>query len=564
MQRALDLSVIENLMEAFSPGPPKAQPWLDESYSNPAEFWSQLMATSAALHGGRARSVALAKYDFFFDLLSRHGRDKQHALLWLESNGERRGIRFGELRDASVVRAMTWSRQDVVPGQCIAIVENHPLEVAISVLAALRLGLVFSLIPATGAELVRRRIESLEPDVLDVGSQFMPLVGDSEVVVVKRRIEGSLGEPDLESHQYRSGDIVAKLFDPSTAEFCVPKPVRCDSLYLGALRDGVLALGLRPGASYCAPGFSLLDTQPSLWFSGWLWGATFFDVDLRVVEQHPSLLKEMSVQSVGVSVKLRDLILRRGLNVDGLWQSWWRCPSQGSGTSGWQDFFAHAGVDSAWMNNLRWQPAHGGCVLFSARRRGYPLPGVWPSAGAPWELMNPSAPEQPSVHDHGLFKLQDMSEEPETATANLLVKGRSEHLFGKVVDTAHAGYHYPVELITEALAGVDSCDAVSILLMPAHGQSETLRVVLLAFTDPAEQTTEVELAAALRRRIVGQFGLEYLPDRIEFFSHAPQRDEAGLPNHRWCARQYLAGALHRKSEHPIYTLVSELRRRCTP
>ena len=240
---------------------------------------------------------------------------------------------------------------------------------------------------------------------------------------------------------------MAKLFDPSSSDLCIPQSVSCDQLYLGALRDGVLALGLRPESTYCAPGFAQIDVQPSLWLAGWLWGATFVDLDLAVLEQRPAMITEMQFQSVGVSVQFRDLILRSGLNVEGLWQSWWRCPAQASGTSVWQDFFSMAGVDNSWTNNLRWQPSRGGCVLFSARRKAHPHPGVWPSAGQPWRLMNPGAPDQPSVQDHGLLCLSGASEELSIATTNLLMKSRFEHLFGKVIHSAHAGYFYPIDMM---------------------------------------------------------------------------------------------------------------------
>lgn len=562
INQTLDLGVIDRFLETFAAGPPRRQQWLEDSYSNPELFWSQLMATSAATHGSRARSVALAKYDFFFDALSRHGREKQHALVWFESTGERRGIRYAELRDASVLRAHAWRAQGLAVGQCIAIVDTHPLEIATSMLAALKLGLVFSLVPPTGTELARQRLLNLEPDFVDVGTQYTPLLSGIESPQVTRATTSSLSEPDLESHEYRSEDVVAKLFDPSSSDLCIPQSVTCDQLYLGALRDGVLALGLRPESTYCAPGFALIDVQPSLWLAGWLWGATFVDLDLAVLEQHPAMITDMAFQSVGVSVQFRDLILRSGLNVAGLWQSWWRCPAQASGTSVWQDFFSMTGVDDIWTNNLRWQPSRGGCVLFSARRKAHPHPGVWPSAGQPWTLMNPSVPDQPSVQDHGLLCLDAASEELSTTTTNLLMKSRNEHFFGKVIHSAHSGYFYPIDMMGEALAAIDDCAATSMLVVPAHGGGESIRVVLLVFTKPASDISEAELTATLRRRMVGQLGPEYLPDRIEFFSHAPQRDEAGLVDHKWCGRQYLAGALHRKSEHPIYARLSELRHRC--
>lgn len=179
--------------------------------------------------------------------------------------------------------------------------------------------------------------------------------------------------------------------------------------------------------------------------------------------------------------------------------------------------------------------------------------------------MTPSAPEQPAVMDYGLLQMAG-SETP--ATQNLLVRGRGEFLFSKVVDTVRGGYFYPQDFLQNALLDLEACTDISLVLVPAYGADEALRVDLLVFTDPIVCSVlgleETELAATIKRRISGQLGTEYLPERIEFFGLFPRRDAEGGVDHRWCKKQYLTGALHRSARQEIYQRVSELRRRCQP
>ncbi len=575
MNTALDLRVIESSMATAATGIPGPQAWLEDSYKNSELFWNQLMASSAAIHGHRAHSIVFGKYDFFFDTLSRHGSESALAMVWSDS-GEQRAMTFAELASAAHERAESWRSQGAELQQCIAIVESDPRDLAVSIMAAAKIGLIFSIVPPTGSALVKQRLELLAPDYVDSSSLFKLLHSESGIPMLERVTTVSTHGSSRESYSYHSGELVARLFDPSSAALCEPRDVTADQLYLGALRDGGLALGLRPGDAYCAPGFTLLDTQPCLLLAGWLWGACFHDFDLSALEQKDTQddtrIKETKFRSIGVSTAFRRLCLDKGWRLENC-ESWWRNPAELAGLSSWQDFITGASLQEVWCSNLKWEPANGGCVLFSSRRKGQFHSGVWPAAGQAWKLMNPSAPDQPSVMEYGLLAPSPVAssfvasdeEEPAPATQNLIVRGRGEFVFGKAMDTVRRGHHYPVEFVIAALEGIGGCEEISIVLTPAFGEGELLRVVVLGFIDAKllaqMKLEEREIAATIKRRISAQVGNEFLPDRIEFFDYFPRRGEGGTLDHGWCAGQYLAGALHKKAKDPIYRTLSDIRRR---
>jgi hypothetical protein len=552
----IDLAHIEGSLCLDGWEPCEPPEWLSESWRAPSPFFDALAAWHDHTGPARLKSVPLRRYDLFHDLVLRNAALETPAFSWYELD-QKRAWSFAELAWRARRRAAAWQQAGAQPGQVVALVRPLGPELLVSLLAALQLGLVFSLVPPSGRRLARARLAALAPALVDGDDSARALFPDGARELAA---EPTRGECDG-SHAYRPGQPVAMLFDVASPTPLLPRPLTCDAAWLGALRDGAIALGLRRGDSLVAPDLSALATQPALWLASLMSGASFVHLTLDEVERDPALLADRPFKVVGVGTRLRESLLRRPLSLAN-WASWFRDPNQAPSLEPWQALVSACGLQAAHAINLRWDAALGGATMFSARRRGRAHAEAMPAAGATWSLVDLAQDDVPASGAAGRLALVPAGEAAPAVSASILLTHGRGWLSAGALPSLPAGRAYPAADALAVAATVDGCRAASVALDPA-GPDGTSGVILLVFSGGGS-VDSARLCAATRVAVAEQLGADSVPDRIECFPLFPRRDDSGAADAGWCHQQLRSGGLQRKSADELFRLLARIRERAVP
>ncbi len=550
---SFNFALIEASLWQEGQGPPANSAWLSLSWQYPARFWKELHGFWERRQAGQSKSVPLIRYDFHHDLLVRQKGQAAPALAWFE-NGAWQSWSYAELGQRVDGLAATWEGVGVQPGETLAILHPPGPHWLAALLAGLRLGLVVSLLPPQGDAFVLRRLKNLAPQWLAMDPLYRHrLAADWQGMVLPSTL--SALPPSRVSHGYLGAAIVAQCFDPTGPTPDLPRPVDADTLYLGALRDGVLSLGIKPGQACAAPGWPLLESQPALVLAVLLSGATWVHIGLADIEKEPGRLLGRRIDVLGVSRPLRDALLANPPVGEKTWRHWFRHPAESADLARWQEFIDLLQLEESYSGNLAWDAALGGAVIFSARCRGRAHHWALPAPGILWQLGMVASPELPGLGGMGRLALGKLDEKGETAwvaTPHLLSPYRSGWNYLGAYPLGRAGRTYPRQEVMDLLAG--RWPYLALVEAPAGGADGDTLQVLLAFGEGVD-------AAALHALIATQLGSEFLPDRIECIPLLPKRNAEGGADQEWCQFHYLTGELYRRQRSPIHRCLSELKQK---
>lgn len=554
---------------------PRGLDWLQDSWQQPRFFWEGLLTGHDSQTPGQRKSMAFQHYDFFHDLALRFERLASPAILRLDNNGAWTALGHAELARRAARLAERWKQQGVQSGQIVALILAPGAAMLTALLAAFRLGLVVSLLPPQGRFLLRRRLAALQPDCLVIDPLHSSLVGANPSLVLDLEDSTNPTRPDMSATSaiYPSGATVALLFNPCCPDPLVTHPVSADALYLGAVRDGLLSLGLRPGKRYTAPGFDILETQPCLLLAGLINGATWVDLDLSQLADSPERLGDHPLAVLGISRQFRDFLLQRPFSLAGITEHWFRHPGETCDLAPWQRCVDELDLADATMANLAWNAALGGCYLCSPKRSGMIHNTVLPAAGCPWQLGQLPDGTVPAVSTSGLLTISfptgtegggDTAKEaqapPPGRVAPAIVSRQGEqYFFSRAPHCGKNGLYYPIQealdIATRTLVGLAAGLGCALLGVPASGIEDDPRQVLLVFTAAVTDEKKMDpsritdlLQQALRREL----GPAFVLDQVVLLPLHPRLDDAGDVDNQWCAEQYLTGRLQRKAQNPLF------------
>jgi len=579
----LNLPLIEEELARDKGKPVRGLVWLEESYRDPAAFWHSLKTSQDAFSPLTGKSIPLRQYDFYHDLITRNRRLTTPALRWYDSLSGWQEISYGELGSAASRQAAAWTQLQVEPGQVLCIMYPVGVKYVVSLLAAFKTGLAVSFLPPEGSSFLQKRLQALNPDYIITEEIFSTLVPgwqnrllpeQGQVNTQGSTIDAASSISPDRSHTYLAGEVIARCFDPSSQTPHIPKELTADAAYLCPLRDGMIALGLRPGHMVAGLGLHFLESYPALLLASMLTGGTYLHLEPDDIAVNPKLLTAYPARAIGISQKVRDILLRNPVEVGKLWDSWFRNPAESFDLDEWQSFIQALKLEDAYAANLKWDAALGGCSLFSIKRKGQAHPNVLPSAGVPWCLTGLSGTGGGFLSDCGLFSPAMIGGEEEEKTAeetagvSVLARSRKEWLFaGSLLSgsSVRAGRVYPGDEILETIKGQGPVRAIgpycSIVQMPVSGTvaADSLFIFLIFTGAGGAGMDEAAICKKVRSTIEREMGQEFLPDRIQFFPLLPRCDAEGNIDHNWCQNQYLNGSLSRKSRQEIYRSLTCLR-----
>jgi len=286
--------------------------WLEKSYRNPLPFWQALKETHDGMLSWPGKSIPFTGYDFYHDIVVRNQRNTAPAFCWYERLTGWQKISYNELGSLVRRKESVWLRAGVQPGTKVCIVLPLDIKYVANLLTALKMGATVSTLPPQGNLFLRNRLEALSAEFIATDEMYLSLLKPwRENIIPEETVVEQANTNSEYSHTYPSGEIVSLCFDPSSETPHLPVELTSDAAYLCPLRDGLIALGIRPGDVLAAPGLHFLESQPGLLLACLLNGGTYLHLEADDVSDNPELLKEQPIRVLGVSRQLRDILLQK-------------------------------------------------------------------------------------------------------------------------------------------------------------------------------------------------------------------------------------------------------------
>jgi len=546
--------------------------WLADSQREPARFVAALERQAQGLGVGSPKRSPEGGVDLYHALVARHLGGGRRALRWyaraaLSGAGRWDELSFDELHARCTYRAAWWAEHGVGPGAPLCVILPFGAELAISLLAGLRLGAVVSWLDPLGPDFVANRLDALKAKHAATEPFLARVLGLDEKLVLPPDALAPL--PETSSHTYGPGDPCLHLFSPLRTELRAAVPVTAAVVYAGALRDGLACLALRPGDALAAPGFHPLQHQPALLFAAWILGAAYLHVSEADAVREPALLDDTPLRTLGLTPRVRDAYLaaRRGHRPP--WAHVTRSPEERCDWQAWRDFLDGCDLGEAAWSTLVVDAAAAGALVSSVRRPGKDylphLQEVIPAPGRPWTLLDFTRSGQPAAADAGVYARVSEGKKPKPLDPQHLVLARrgDEYLYGGTLAPRRCGRVYPTDEVIEVCAKAPFLDGAAVVPVQSGGSASEARFVLVGFTgdEPADAFDAAlePRRAALQKLLAGALGDDALPDRIELFP-LYARKKKGAVDPAWCEGQYLGGTLFRKAQTPIFRRLGGLRR----
>lgn len=545
--------------------------WLMRSHEAPGGFFAALEELQDQVVQPRLVGSPAQGYDLYRDLVARHcGRGRE--ALWIhdpyqQGEGPWKKLSFDLLHDRCRRRALAWAERGVGPGSSVCAVSRAGVDAFVSLLAGLRLGACVSLLEPCGPDFIERRLAVLEPDFVVSDDPHLDSIGGPEA---DKEVSDTGG--DTGSYCYAPDEVAARLFSPLRMPPEVPVELSAEQLFRGALRDGAVALCLRPGDRAAAPGFDLMQHQPALLFAALIMGACWVELPAEVAREDPELLRSLGLRSVGLGSQLR-ASLSENASARPRWDHVFKNPEEPADLQQWREFVDALELAEVQTSNIVFEAASGGALLCSPRRPAkdalFHALELCPAAGRAWALLDFSGSGQLSAAESGVYRILAGVEQPgdegEPAGPGHIVLARRrglEYLYGGPIEPRRSGRVYPRDELLECLSDCPFVQGMSVIAIPAGGSTLAYRFVLVGYVGHESiGTFEVMKRARmteLERVIVSRLGSEFLPDRIELFRGYARLRE-GAVDHGWCSVQYLLGSAHRKQRSPLFDRLRALR-----
>ena len=545
-----DVRKILEQLETGSPEEPGVPAWQRESWTDAEGF----MGALAAAHVGRGaplKSRVGQQYDFFHDIVVRHGGGDRLALRAFDRRQGWQSLGYRALQDLAARRATEWARQGVKAGAKVCLLYSVGPELLISLAAALGLGACVSYLPPQGRGFITRRLTELAPDFIATEPHQVLLVPGLEKQVLQSKGQAA---PAFTSHTYKPEEPVGLLFSPLVEPPGTPVPLKAEDAWRGALVDGLLTFGLGPGEHLAAPGYHPLQHLPAFLFATLLRGATYVHLELADVEANPALLTEHPLRALGVTPTLRDLLLRTRTPLKNV-AHWFRNPEEPIDWQGWRLWVRQCGLAAVPSSNVLVDPAGGGAVLSSPRKVRDVHTEAPPAPGRVWVLGDVNMSGQEAPGDLGVFTLAPAEERPPGYL--VLTRAYGVYHYGGPRTARREGRVYLAAEVAQVVRELPFCRGAVVIPAPTGGVAGHYRYVLLVFTG-AQRLNAGPWLQEIRRRIELQLGAEHLPDRTDFIPLYPRRVE-GEVDEAWCQTQYLTGALHRKASDRLFQALTALK-----
>lgn len=555
--------------------------WLLDAYADPESFWTKHVAQLSDAAPGTCRSAIFQWYSLFDELGARHVSGARPAFTEYSQATGFESTSYATLVARATVIASHWGCvRKAKQATVVLVLEMGPGIVACG-LAAWHCGAAVCVVPPRGPGFVRHCLEQLlladgvAPDGLFVvtGMEATPWIREIGGLT---QLEWEMNAMSIESsksipHRFDANEVAIRCFSHLTPKWGPPVPLSAEQLYLGALRDGLMVLELRASEGLAAPGFCDVQYQPWLLWVCLASGANFVHLDAEDVGTGAKLFGG-PIQTLGVSVQLRDVLLERGQfpSPVGI-RHWFRDVAEDLDVTRWMQLGARFGAAEVLGMNYFANAAAGGTIVYSVWSRQPAASGVWRAPGLPCDMIEPNGTGMPSLADLGMLSPNPKLQGQLGVRAGLLPEsvGQVVLVFSDEQDTwvgnlgSHRGGRFlpekPIESVLQRrYPGAVRC--ALLIALPLRRNTSAAHVVLLVYVAPKKRQLLNEVA--IKADIAEQLGQASVPDRVEIYDVNPKwkdlKQDAPEVDALACVSQYQSGLLWKKQSRTVFVQLSAL------
>lgn len=537
-------------------------PWLPLSWKQPFDFRTALCAEAESVFGAPSKSRLGSGIDWYADAVTRYlSRSTRSPMV--RSYDQTAGwqtLNLGALDAQAGALATLLAARGAEPGDRIALVLPSGTPLAIGLLATMRLGGCAVPILPMGSTYVQTLLAASKPKWVISCSPYHALRGlmAFKPLLLSAALLASAGEPPPSA-----------TYAPEAPLLLVASPLRADGTlttvsaadaYGGALRDGLLILGLRPGETLLAP--PTAAHLPMTLLTTLLCGACLVELSQEAIDADAAALIRSPASAALLTTPVRDALTAAQVG-PARWGRWFRDPQEPLDPAAWEQAEQWLRLSDIPHANLVWDAAAGGAVLASQFRRGRLHPYVAPAPGCR-HLLAESHGKGPALTAVGRLVLLGADEKPTGSPGEaLLARTNRGFLYAGSAVPRRSGWAYPTASTLAVLAEARESQGIveaSVVAVPGGGPLGQALFVLVLFTGAAP--TERCNAQACLDLLERELGSAAHPDRVEIFALYPRRlagDPWGAIDPEWVTEQYLSGELHRKRRTSLYGKVTRVR-----
>jgi hypothetical protein len=529
--------------------------WLPATYEGGDAFREAVFAQVGARRDASFKSRQSGGHDLYHDHVAAHVGKRRVALVCRDGAGWDR-VTYEALHARCNALAAAWVDRGVEAGDVVALVLPAGIDLAVTLLTALRLGAVPAVVPPLGPAFVRASLEAIGGDHAVSAPTRRDLLGAGAAAALPVSAGARVTGPA--SHSFRAGEVAARLLAPFGANEGGVTDVTAQVLLDGSVRDAAFVYCLAPDDVLAAPGFDIVRHEPSLLLAALAAGAAHASISEADLAAEPELLGGLGVTVLGLNRRTRDLVLEAGRGLPKGVRAWFRSLTDVVDGDRWERFW-QAVPDRKQPNfSVVCGAASGGAALFSPATTAAPGLRVFPAPGLSWHLAELAAGNVPALNDAGMFTIL-RGEEPDAGCPQAIIGRWGEgHAYAGSLDLGPDAQRYPhaaVRRLLEAMPGVRHATS----FIAAGRWLNEARVVVLVFVEGGAGASErpaVELPQ-IEARIVAEMGRRFLPDRVEVVPLRPRLIE-GVVDDAWCRSQYMTGTLSRKARTEMFVRIGRL------
>jgi len=497
-------------------------------------------------HGFSSKSVNGDSYNLYHDFISRFIHNEDAGILFQSSAGiEKYTPRQIDLLVETLCRA--WVDQGVIAGKVILIVVDTTLRRYVSILAALRLGLVISLLDSKAPLVIQDAISRLNPDFISIESKLV----DSTFAERVLKISGNFEPITIPVESYAFSSPVFHLFDSFSPRESSIKVISVERFFSGMIRDAHFILGLKPGYTLCTGDIEKSLATPLLEMACLFAGAKLHLIESEWLVNHPDCVFESQAQVVSISARLRDLLLKNSTTVmsPSPIERWFRSANETLNFTDWQALINQCGLQNVPHADIFFNAALGGIIACSDWKTDIFDLMLSPVVGQAWYKGDIANPTLETMQEFGRYCLK--IDERLDITPIVISQHQSQMKYLGFYPPGRQGLTYPTQLVLDAIK-IEAAWHVCIEVPLGIGENR-VQYILIAFCD--ERSSD-ELRTIIGKKI----GDEAMPDKILNMDYIPRLTSTGTPNIAWCQQMFMGGEFQRRLNHPFYKLINQLRK----
>jgi hypothetical protein len=539
--------------------------WLEQTFTEPFSFWNSLVDLQNSLSSRPVKSEFGKQYDFYYDLVIRH-IESNPALTLIEESSFVQTWSFKRLQRLVNFQVKSWLKQSVKTGHLVVIMMPLGIHYTIALLTALRLGLKICFLPTSsrflGKNHLRGLLDQIKPNVIISLPEVSLGLKDRfpEIFV------DNLGEDDVNHEPVSFSYAAYETMQLSLALYRKQPysvvPLDAHTTYLHALRDGLVALNLKPGTAHSTIHSCPIRSEPCSTLMTLLSGASLVHVKEESLSKDPTLLKNEKVHLLEVPqnhLKLWTKTPGAPKQMKGQYKAPWQHNHQA-----WQSYAELNKLEDVQAFHLLMDNSLGGILFFSKPTTKELDYFMKPSPGTPWSLKDINGSGEDSFKGFGIPSLQFSCKENLGVKSNFIVSCINKNcLVSGALLPCRDGVTVPVEKIENATTALPFVESSILYTFPEMGKIVDHYLILLVFVNPMKsdisEETKREWTEQIAFQIVDEVGAVFVPNRIEYYPLVPKM-KGGAPDRNWCIDQFNRGFLSKKKNIQLYQVLSMLKK----